>query len=56
MIFQDIFLYIIDNYPDLLPGKFCDIVLQEQECNFANIDWTVDVPNGQSPARPKVLE
>ncbi|CAG9761859.1 unnamed protein product [Ceutorhynchus assimilis] len=48
----DIILYVIDNNPNFSPGKLCDLLLQNQQCNFTNIDWIVDVPDGQSPIRP----
>lgn len=41
----------MDNNPDLNPAKFCDIMLHDNGCNFTNIEWTVDVPEGHSPAK-----
>ncbi|XP_066145817.1 sphingomyelin phosphodiesterase-like [Euwallacea fornicatus] len=49
----DLILYIIDNTPDLEPTKFCDIFLQGFSCNFTNIEWSVEIPEGQTPERPQ---
>ncbi|XP_050300058.1 sphingomyelin phosphodiesterase B-like [Anthonomus grandis grandis] len=48
-----VILYIMDNNPSLQPGKICDIMLQNFNCNYSNIDWAIDVPEGLSPERPK---
>ncbi|XP_066245446.1 sphingomyelin phosphodiesterase B-like [Euwallacea similis] len=49
----NILLYIIDNTPDLVPAKFCDIFMQGYSCNFTNIEWNVEIPEGQTPERPQ---
>ncbi|KAF7272238.1 hypothetical protein GWI33_014950 [Rhynchophorus ferrugineus] len=51
----DAFIYIFTNDPDLNPDVACHLLLQSQ-CPSDSFEWTIDVPDGQSPSRPKPTE
>lgn len=48
----DVMLYIIDNNVNVTGSRVCDILLQSS-CNSTEFEWTVDIPEGQSPSRPE---
>jgi sphingomyelin phosphodiesterase len=50
----DVFLYIIDNYPNITSNRICGSVLQGLGCPAGDaFEWSIDLPSGNSPERPK---
>lgn len=54
MILQDIFIYIIDNKPDLKGNQVCSIVAQSYGCPGDLEDWSINIPEGDKAQRPPV--
>ncbi|XP_008192876.2 sphingomyelin phosphodiesterase [Tribolium castaneum] len=50
----DIFLYTIDNYPNFTSNRVCGGFLQGHNCDTGDaFEWTINIPSGNSPERPK---
>ncbi|XP_044255462.1 sphingomyelin phosphodiesterase-like [Tribolium madens] len=45
----DVFLYIVDNSPQLDSHRVCGTILQSHGCHGKNFDWSVNLPSGNSP-------
>lgn len=46
IVLQDIFVYIVDNKPDLTPAKICGTIAQPFGCSLPANDgnWSVELP------------
>ncbi|KAF7272237.1 hypothetical protein GWI33_014949 [Rhynchophorus ferrugineus] len=51
----DAFIYMFANDPDLNPDVACHLLLYSQ-CPSDSFEWSIDVPDGESPSRPKPTE
>ncbi|KYB28199.1 Sphingomyelin phosphodiesterase-like Protein [Tribolium castaneum] len=50
----DVFLYAMDNYANFTSNRICGSILQAQGCPTGDaFEWSIDLPSGNSPERPK---
>lgn len=46
--YQDIFLYIVDNKPNLKGTRVCGIIMQDRRCkSFESSTWDIEIPKRQ---------
>ncbi|RZC34304.1 sphingomyelin phosphodiesterase-like [Asbolus verrucosus] len=49
----DVFLYVIDNYPEFTSNRVCGSILQSYGCPTGDdFDWSINIASGNSPVRP----